>query len=304
MRCGTVRPSAVSLRGALIVLRRHASGPPVLLLHATLNTAADYDPLAARLAADFTVLAIDRRSAGASHGPPGGALDRVDMADHIADLEAVLDDGPGDDGPQAAFVVGHSFGGVVGLELAARRPDLVRGLWVFEPPYIPAGPPDVQEAFRRLPARLREVVARDGVEAAGPAFLSAISRLDMARLSDTFLTAARAEGRSALADAGLSGQLKAWPGPRPSPSPSPVAAAPTPRSPKACRADLAGADRPPRWPQPRGPGHPPGRDRVVHPDGHARLTRGERMTDGNRVAPERIREMFDTIAASTIPSTR
>ncbi|GIW20424.1 MAG: hypothetical protein KatS3mg065_0720 [Chloroflexota bacterium] len=216
--------------GTILVVRRWGSGPLLLLLHATLSRAADYDALAARLAADVTVLAVDRRSAGASRErsqgngsgrtADGDALEPIDVGVHVEDLVAVLGAvaggagrgaaGRGADGGAAAplppaLVVGHSFGGVVGLELAARRPDLVAGLWLFEPPYVPAAPAAVQRAMAELGDRLRAIVAREGIGAAGPAFLAAVAGVDPSQLSEGARRRAAAEAHSALADAALRG---------------------------------------------------------------------------------------------------
>jgi pimeloyl-ACP methyl ester carboxylesterase len=49
------------------------------------------------------------------------------------------------------------------------------------------------------------VAERDGIAAAGPAFLAAVAGVDPSRLSDRTLRRARAEARSALADAALRG---------------------------------------------------------------------------------------------------
>lgn len=270
------RPTVVEVvrpDGAVLAVRRLGAGRPLLLLHATLSTAADYDPLVALLAPGFTVLAVDRRSAGASreappHGELAGALappgapttaevpgpeavpvptvapnppvpGPIDVAVHVDDLVAVLAEvgivpsagaeaegrllggvpsagaeagghlpegtPPTADRGRRAVVVGHSFGAVVGLELAARRPDLVAGVWAFEPPYVPVAPAALRRRLAGLAEELRAVALRDGLEAAGPAFLAAVAGLDPGRLSDRARRAARAEARSALADAALLG---------------------------------------------------------------------------------------------------
>ncbi len=248
------RPSVIEIvrpDGAVIAVRRLGAGPPLLLLHATLSTAADYDPLAALLAESFTVLAVDRRSAGASREPPPrreppgavtttgaaataeepGAVPAhpavpgpIDVAVHVADLvgvltevgivpspEAEVEGRPFEGAPRTtgrgrgAIVVGHSFGAVVGLELAARRPDLVAGVWAFEPPYVPVAPRALRRLLAGLAEQLRAIALRDGLEAAGPAFLAAVAGLDPGRLSDRARRAAEAEARSALADAALLG---------------------------------------------------------------------------------------------------
>jgi hypothetical protein len=66
-------------------------------------------------------LLVDRRGFGAS--PADG---RVDFERDAEDVAELLADG--------AHLVGHSYGGVVSLLAAARRPDAVRSLVLIEPP--------------------------------------------------------------------------------------------------------------------------------------------------------------------------
>ena len=79
--------------------------------------------LSRRLDDAHLVLRYDRRGYGRStpHGGP------YDMGSQVDDLAALLDG-------RAAVVFGHSYGGNVALALAARRPDLVRGVAVYETP--------------------------------------------------------------------------------------------------------------------------------------------------------------------------
>lgn len=58
--------------------------------------------------------------------PPGPEIERVDFEDEAAWLEPLLEPG--------THVAGHSYGGVIALLAAARRPDAVRSLTVVEPP--------------------------------------------------------------------------------------------------------------------------------------------------------------------------
>ena len=75
------------------------------------------------LARDHRLLLVDRRGFGGS--PPAGRVDFERDAGDVADL---LGGG--------AHLVGHSYGGVVSLLAAARRPDAVRSLTVIEPPAL------------------------------------------------------------------------------------------------------------------------------------------------------------------------
>jgi pimeloyl-ACP methyl ester carboxylesterase len=58
--------------------------------------------------------------------PPGPPLDRIDFETQAEELAPLLQDG--------AHLVGHSYGGVISLLIAARYPERVRSLAVSEPP--------------------------------------------------------------------------------------------------------------------------------------------------------------------------
>jgi pimeloyl-ACP methyl ester carboxylesterase len=99
------------------------AGAPILLIHGT--AASLWGALPARLAHHGTVLVYDRRGFGGAPGPAGTSL--TTHADDAASLLERHADGP-------AVVVGWSIGGVIALELAVRRPELVRALVLVEPP--------------------------------------------------------------------------------------------------------------------------------------------------------------------------
>ncbi|HZS30462.1 MAG TPA: alpha/beta hydrolase [Gaiellaceae bacterium] len=86
--------------------------------------------------------------------PPGPDVERVDFEDEAVWLEEFME-------PEA-HVVGHSYGGVIALLAAARRPELVRSLTVIEPPAlgIARGVPAV-DAFDAAAARLWQDGPRD-----------------------------------------------------------------------------------------------------------------------------------------------
>jgi len=71
--------------------------------------------------------------------PPGPDVERVDFEDEAVWLESFLVPG--------THLVGHSYGGLIALLAAARRPELVRSLTVIEPPAfgIARGRPGVNE---------------------------------------------------------------------------------------------------------------------------------------------------------------
>jgi pimeloyl-ACP methyl ester carboxylesterase len=76
--------------------------------------------------------------------PPNAPLDRIDFDVQAEELAPLLADG--------AHLVGHSYGGVISLLIAARHPGKVRSLTVSEPPAfgLARGMPDVEELVGRF----------------------------------------------------------------------------------------------------------------------------------------------------------
>ena len=102
------------------------SAPTAVVVHGSMDRSAGLLRLSRRLDVTHRVIRYDRRGYGRSNdvGPPWTVAANVD------DLEAVLTT----DSSAPALVFGHSFGGNVALGLAARRPDLVAGVIVYETP--------------------------------------------------------------------------------------------------------------------------------------------------------------------------
>ncbi len=96
-------------------------GEPVLLLNGELMTMAAWEPIAAGLMVSRRVVRCDLRGQLLSPGAPPTSLDG-----HIEAVERVLDELA----IERVDVVGTSFGALVGLELAATRPERVRSLIV------------------------------------------------------------------------------------------------------------------------------------------------------------------------------
>lgn len=95
------------------------AGPPILLLHGLMGRASTWWSVARWLTAHGRVLGLDARGHGRSEARGPWTTERM-----ATDAAEVLDEvGP-------AVVIGHSMGGLHGLVLAARRPDLVRALVV------------------------------------------------------------------------------------------------------------------------------------------------------------------------------
>ena len=82
--------------------------------------------------------------------PPNPPLERIDFDRQADELAPLLGDG--------AHLVGHSYGGVIALLIAARHPDAVRSLAVSEPPAfaLARGNPDVDDLVARLDVHFRD----------------------------------------------------------------------------------------------------------------------------------------------------
>jgi pimeloyl-ACP methyl ester carboxylesterase len=98
-----------------------ADTPPFLLVHGLASNARVWDGVVAGLVAnDHSAVTVDLRGHGRS-SKPDGPYDVPSVADDLAVLIERL-------GIERPVVAGQSWGGNVVLELAARRPDAIRGI--------------------------------------------------------------------------------------------------------------------------------------------------------------------------------
>jgi pimeloyl-ACP methyl ester carboxylesterase len=108
--------------GAKISYLSMGSGPSVLVIPGALSQAADYVAFANALAEHFTVHIIERRGRGLS-SPQGDDYSILKELEDVFALQQEIG---------AAFLVGHSFGGLVALEVARNNPALTK-IAVYEP---------------------------------------------------------------------------------------------------------------------------------------------------------------------------
>jgi pimeloyl-ACP methyl ester carboxylesterase len=129
-------------------------GDPVVLLHGALGWGALTFAEQYVLADSHRLHVVDRRGYGAS--PHQGQVGwPVDVPDLLALLESI----------GGAHVLGHSYGGVVALVAAGRRPDLVRSLVVVEPPmYGISDHPEAQSLTEDLWGLAQRAPHQDGAE--------------------------------------------------------------------------------------------------------------------------------------------
>lgn len=103
---------------------RTGRGRPLLLLHGWPEFWLTWEPVMARLADRFLLIAPDLRGFGGSAKPAGP----FGPADHAADMLALLDAL----GIEHAGVIGHDVGGAVMQPLARKAPERFTGLFFFD----------------------------------------------------------------------------------------------------------------------------------------------------------------------------
>jgi pimeloyl-ACP methyl ester carboxylesterase len=104
-----------------------SDAPVVFLIHGLAHwTEGAWSPLVERLPAEMRVAALDLPGFGASAKPDV----RYDLPFFARAVDAALDALAGD---RPVVVIGHSLGGMIAADLAARRPERVAGLVLVDP---------------------------------------------------------------------------------------------------------------------------------------------------------------------------
>lgn len=142
------------------------TGEPVVMVHGSFGWGEDTFGEQRPLSEHFRLLLVDRRGFGKS--PSTKIVDFDSDADDIADIL-----------PGGAHLVGHSYGGVVSLLAAARKPKAVKSLTVIEPPAfnIAIADPIVREAVDWL-----KTIYAIGGKSTPQQFYAAFTRTDVTSL--------------------------------------------------------------------------------------------------------------------------
>jgi len=122
----------IQTNDATIHVRVGGKGPAVVLLHGFGDTGDMWEPLAADLARDHTVVVPDLRGLGLSSHPDGG-YDKRNQAQDVRGVLTKL-------GIDHADVVGHDIGTMVAYAYARRYPDKTDHLVLMDAP-VPGVPP-------------------------------------------------------------------------------------------------------------------------------------------------------------------
>ena len=127
------RPAYVTVPSGRLHYVEAGAGPPILALHQTPRSWDEFRELIPLLAVRHRVLAMDTIGFGASSPVAGrsseGAGSIEAYAEAAGELLDALDIGE-------VCVLGHHTGGVIAIELAARRPHQVRELVLSSTPFV------------------------------------------------------------------------------------------------------------------------------------------------------------------------
>ena len=117
----------LTVNNRVVHYRRAGSGPPVVLIHQSPTSSANFVPLMRRLADQFTVFALDTPGFGESDALPDKRVEAKHFADALAETFARLKL------PRCA-VFGMDTGACIAFEFGCLHPKLVTGLVLYSLP--------------------------------------------------------------------------------------------------------------------------------------------------------------------------
>ena len=144
----------VITEGAEIYCERRGNGPLLLLIHGAMEDAGFYSSASDILSGKFTAVSYDRRCNSRSSGDRSADMTVTEQARDAASIIKAI-------GVKKAIVVGRSGGAIIGLELAATRPELIDFLIVHEAPVIELLPDSNAQRWRTF---VDEVIRRISVK--------------------------------------------------------------------------------------------------------------------------------------------
>lgn len=187
----------IPVDGYVLDATQRGDGPPLLFVHGSASDRRTWYRQLDVFADQYRVTAYSRRY----HWPNEPITEDADYAfdEHVSDLEAVLHRLRTDEhAAEPVHLVGHSYGGFLGLVAAIRSPGLLASLVLVEPPVVtlfvsdPPRPLEILRLFLTRPRAALELV-KFGVKGLGPA-TAAAERGDMEEATKTF-------GRAVMGDA-------------------------------------------------------------------------------------------------------
>ena len=157
----------VITEGAEIYYERRGNGPLLLLIHGAMEDAGFYSSAADILAKRFTAVSYDRRCNSRSSGDRSADMTVAQQARDAASIIKAM-------GVEKAIVLGRSGGAIIGLELAATRPELIDFLIVYEAPVIELLPESKAQRWRTFVETIYTKSQSEGSQAAQTEFMASL----------------------------------------------------------------------------------------------------------------------------------
>jgi pimeloyl-ACP methyl ester carboxylesterase len=143
----------------------YGTGEPVVFIHGAVGDYRNWVHQVEGLRRDYRVIALSLRASSPnalSRSPASPATGNWSDTDDVIELIEHLGAGP-------VHLIGHSSGGAVALDVAVRRPDLLRSLVLEEPA---AGLGELSPEMQSLLASVRDRIGRGDARTAVRDFLS------------------------------------------------------------------------------------------------------------------------------------
>jgi pimeloyl-ACP methyl ester carboxylesterase len=157
----------VVTEGAEIYCERRGKGTLLLLIAGAMGDTRFYSSAADKLASEFTVVCYDRRCNSRSSGDRTNDMTVAQRArDAYAIIQAM--------GTDKAIVFGSSGGAIIGLELAATRPEVIDFLIAHEPGVIDLIAEPEGEKWSSFHRDIFTKSQHEGWRAALPAFMASL----------------------------------------------------------------------------------------------------------------------------------
>lgn len=139
----------LTTKGAELYYEMAGDGDALVMCHGSWGDHGNWALVVPELSKSYRVVTYDRRGHSQSTGS-GNTQDDVD------DLAAIIEEL----GPAPVHLIGNSFGAILSLKLASSRPELLRSLFVHEPPLfnLLRDDPASKEVYDGVSPRLNAVV--------------------------------------------------------------------------------------------------------------------------------------------------
>jgi pimeloyl-ACP methyl ester carboxylesterase len=152
---------------AEIYCERRGDGPLLLLIHGAMEDAGFYSSAADILARKFAAVSYDRRCSSRSSGNRNIDMTVAQQARDATSIIKAM-------GFDKAIIVGRSGGAIIGLELAATRPELIDFLIAHEPAVIELLPEPEAQRWRTFVDGIYSKSQREGWQAAQTEFMASL----------------------------------------------------------------------------------------------------------------------------------